>query len=181
MALFDETGRPLPFSREASRRRSWTLTATTLALTDRTGQHREPGTLFLSDPGAKSRESSLNLAFSKDSNPDSFVQARLQIGDDTHEGLFLPAPASATVEVTVPRAGELHFTHVLIPPALRDLDAGGGADLRIGIVEGINDTTLWTGSVIHEGAGPAAFVYLFLILLSQPTRPTKISYAVFCS
>ncbi|MFK7928353.1 MAG: sulfatase [Myxococcota bacterium] len=160
MTVLDETLRPLPFSREASSRRSWTLDATSLTLTDRTGQDREPGTLFLIDPSAQARESSLNLAFSGNSDPDAFVQARMQIGDDTHEGLFLPAPATAKVEVTIPTAGELHFTPILVPPEFRDLAPGDGADLRIRLLEGGKDTVIWTGSVVEEGAAPSVIVDL---------------------
>lgn len=154
MSVLDESGKALPFSREAATRRTWVVSVDELVLTDRGRQPREPGPISLRDTAAQARERRLNLGFSGSADAAAFARTRIQVGDDTYEGLYLPAPAQVEVEVAVPTAGELHFTPVLVPPELRDLPPGDGAHIVVEVVQDGTSTQVWRGHIAVEGPNP---------------------------
>ncbi len=71
----------------------------------------------VADPKSLKKEQRLNLAESE-LDPQSFVRGSIPDGDRRHRGLYLPAPATASMLVTVPKNGVLGLDLGLIAAPL---------------------------------------------------------------
>lgn len=127
--VVDGAGRSLPYASGALRR-WWRYDEGRIRVQVPGGATDLHG-MALESTLSASREARLNLAYSGIEDPGLFSRARLQIGDDTHEGLFLPAPAQAAIDLRIPAAGELHMRPLLVPPELADLPPGDGATVHV--------------------------------------------------
>ncbi len=110
-----------------------------------------PGEYALRYKEAVVREASLNADRSNLSAHD-FVVRSLQLDDTTRHGLFLPAPASISFSVTVPPAGVLDLTPMLLPPEAADpVQTSSGARLLVRVAEQVVDSfALTTGDHPRE-------------------------------
>ncbi len=79
---------------------------------------------------ATESENALNLATSG-LEPEAFARRTITVGQTSHTGLYLPAPASATFPVTVPANGHLSFEATVLPPAIASAEASDGATVRV--------------------------------------------------
>ena len=92
-------------------------------------------------PTATKRENSLNLATS--GLPlEEFTIRSLNIDRTTYQGVFLPAPASATWTVPVPEDGVLSFEANVLPPAIVTDHTSDGAAIVVEILDGGQPTEI---------------------------------------
>ncbi len=85
---------------------------------------------------AVEREASLNRAMAGRSDT-AFVFRSLQVDDTTRHGVFLPAPASARWDITVPEGGVLDLDALLVPPEAADpSERSDGAALQVVVHRG---------------------------------------------
>lgn len=146
--VLDETGRQVPYATRGGRR-TWSLDQRGLAM--QAGRPDEPAPVgwAVQSEVARVREARLNLDHSG-LDPDAFARASLRVGHTTRRGLYLPAPATAAVELRVPPAAELHLTPGIVPPEVRDLAPGDGATLVVEVQVGTKTTTVHR-STLTEG------------------------------
>lgn len=90
----------------------------------------DPAAFTVRFPRATAAEASMNLDTSGMS-PEAFVDRTFTVGGASHAGWFLPAPASATVTLTVPPRGTLAFSPGLLPPAIRTGERSDGAEVVV--------------------------------------------------
>ncbi len=88
---------------------------------------------------ATKHEDKLNAA-TADQKPRDFITRNVTLDAISHTGLYLPAPASASWNLTVPEAGVLGFRGIVMPPAIRTADRSDGASVIMTVLEG--DTEL---------------------------------------
>lgn len=69
-------------------------------------EHSPPQDWFIADPRAAEKEARLNLADSA-LEAQAFVRGSIPDGDRHHRGLYLPAPATASMSVRIPDGGTL--------------------------------------------------------------------------
>lgn len=101
-----------------------------------------PGEYAMRYTRAVERERSLNRVWFEGSDAD-FAMRSLQVDDTTRHGLFLPAPASASVDLTVPAGAVLDMEPMLLPPEAADVvHHSDGATVRVEVVAGDRTTTL---------------------------------------
>lgn len=82
------------------------------------------------------REKSLHRSMADRSDED-FVFRSLQVDDTTRHGVFLPAPASARWDVTLPDAAVLDLDAMLLPPEAADpQERSDGATLQVVVHRG---------------------------------------------
>lgn len=158
-----------------------TITAT-VALTD-----AAPTDWVVHYPMAQAREASLNFAFAGDTSKEAFVQANVQVGATSMDGLLLPAPARAAWDVAVPAAGELWFRAGLVPPEVSDDAPSDGATAVVELDDGGATTVLWTRSFAAGEAFADVKVDLSayagrtvrLRLRTEPGASTRFDYVFF--
>lgn len=113
-----------------------------------TGFDGDPtGRLFLNYPTAVARESRLNRSLSKAASDAEFVRTTVQNGVESLAGLLLGAPATASWDVTVPKAGVLTFFPGIAPSELLDGDPSDGATVTATLKVGDKAHELWKGPV----------------------------------
>jgi len=150
---------------------------------------------------ATERERALNHHWSGKADPADFVWTTIQDDWDSRRGLLLPAPGVAAWDLTVPTAGELHFTSGLVEPEIRTGAGSDGAHLTVevetgGSVEKVYSTDLairdfqphrvdlsrWAGKAIRlrvrtDPKGSTEFDYAFLaepVVASRKQDPTRV-------
>jgi len=94
-----------------------------------------PGQFTVRFPKATAAEDALNHGTSGRSTAD-FTARTFTIGDRSHSGLFLPAPATASWTVTVPPHGKLGLRGTVVPPAVA---TEAGSDGAVVVVELVAD------------------------------------------
>ncbi len=185
LSVLDAHGRGLPYA-TVGLRRWWSVSERelTVALPD---PAESPEGFRLRAPLAQSREGRLNPAFSTTGSPEEFVRARLQVDEVVREGLLLPAPAHLAVDVTIPPAGELHTTPLLIPPELGDLGPGDGAEVSLAVeVGGDGERELWrarltpgsTAAPVHVDLSAFAGQSVRLHLRTDPGATSTSDYVL---
>jgi arylsulfatase A-like enzyme len=105
------------------------------------------GQVFLNYPTAVLRESKLNRAFSGAADDASFARTSIQNGVESLAGLLLGAPATASWDVTVPKAGVLTFFPGIAPSELLDGTPSDGASLTVTLTVDGQAEELWSGSL----------------------------------
>ncbi len=103
-------------------------------------------------PSATARERALNYASSGAKAYKDFVRSTAQGGDatsgyDSRTGLLLPAPATASWDLTIPPAAELRFTPELERPEVLDAPTSDGASIVVTLEIAGEKHDLWTGQV----------------------------------
>lgn len=111
-------------------------------------------------PSATARERGLNYATSGKKAFKDFVAATAQGGDasggyESRTGLLLPAPATASWDLTIPPAAELRFTPGLERPEVLDAAPSDGATVVVTLDVAGQVRELWRGEVSTD---PAALV-----------------------
>ena len=133
--------RELPYVRGMQRgarvRGGWEIAsgALMLAWQGRPSEESEPIELVYEQ--SVERESSLNLELSGLS-PVDFAHRSVTIGVLTREALLVPAPGSATFQVTVPPGARLRFGYGVAQPPVEGVEATVALSVRVG------DDELWS-------------------------------------
>ena len=148
----------------------------------------------VADPKALEKEQRLNLADSE-LDAQSFVRGSIPDGDRRHRGLYLPAPASASMTVTVPKDGVLGLDLGLLAAPLSagqsdgallfvELETAQGrtrvASLEVpqgGLEAQRVDLSEWEGQtlILHLITDPKGSVDLDYVMLREPAlyTPTR--------
>ncbi|MCB9795509.1 MAG: sulfatase-like hydrolase/transferase [Alphaproteobacteria bacterium] len=138
MVVVDGEGEALRFDRATNHSagaRTWGNTAETVVI--RLPEARgapEPGEFKLRYPRALQRERSLNFAESG-LEDHAFAARSVQLGPDTRTGLYLPAPALASWQLSLPAAATLQLDATILPPELDVGQRSDGASLELRITE----------------------------------------------
>ena len=106
-----------------------------------------PAGVTVASPSATAAEARLNLVFSGIPDPVAFARHEAEVAGARRAGLLLPAPARATIPLTVPAASDLWFTVAVLPPAFADLPPSDGAWARATLRVDGADHLLWEGTV----------------------------------
>ena len=99
---------------------------------------------------AEERENGLNFSASGHPDTGSFIRASRQIDQWTYSGLYLPAPASLSMPVTVPKSAELSFSAGILPPEVATGARSDGATFSIEVESDDTSTEILTGSMVAE-------------------------------
>jgi arylsulfatase A-like enzyme len=95
-----------------------------------------PGDYTLRFPKATKAENALNFGLSGQATSD-FVVRTQTVGEHSHAGLYLPAPAQATWEgLVVPERGTVGFRAQVLPPAIAQPVGSDGATVIVEVVAG---------------------------------------------
>ena len=124
----------------------WTYDADSISLV---GLKSAPGDgeYLLAYPKATEREANLNLDASG-KRPEEFAVSSALIGQDTRRGLMLPAPGTATWNLTVPPRASLRFTATMVRPEIADAAPSDGAKLRVHLSgASLEATEVWAGQL----------------------------------
>ncbi|MEZ4235579.1 MAG: sulfatase-like hydrolase/transferase [Myxococcota bacterium] len=141
-------------------------------------------------PRATQTEDRLNFA-TAELDAEAFARRTMTIGGESHTGLFLPAPATATFPLTLPEQATLAFDARILQPAVRDRTTSDGAEVVVevrtsGEVHEVHrervrlghdtdtvrvDLSAWSGQAVDlvlrtEPVGTATYDY---VLLGAPT------------
>ena len=144
----------LPFHRRATRPGSWGFDRHHLYVGLPPGAPPpDPAAYSLVFPRATAYEDRLNLATSG-LDPASFVIRTAVVGQTSHRGLLLPAPATVTFDVVVPAEGVLTFDASMLPPAIHEGLVSDGAEVRISVRSGDDQTEVGRVSVGPDGSTP---------------------------
>ena len=95
----------------------------------------DPATLTMRFPTATAAEDALNFGTSGRATED-FVVRTQTVGEHSHAGLYLPAPASASWSLQVPERGTVGFRAQVLPPAIAHPQASDGAEVVVEVVAG---------------------------------------------
>jgi len=90
----------------------------------------DPSDYTLTFPTATAAENAFNFGTSGLS-PDAFVARTQTVGEHSHAGLYLPAPATAEWTVEVPDDGMVGFRATVFPPAIASREASDGARVLV--------------------------------------------------
>ena len=93
----------------------------------------QPGEFVVTYPAAVEREHALWRARATVADDAAFVVRSAQVDDVTRHGLYLPAPATAAWDVTIPEDGTLALQLGVIPPEIADRAESDGAELEIAV------------------------------------------------
>jgi len=105
-------------------------------------------------PTANERSKRLNRAWSGAATDLDFAHTSVQEGSAAHDGLLLPAPATAAWDVDVPAAAELVLTPTLVAPEVLDGPTSDGARLAVDVEVGGQTKTIATYAL----SGPSQVV-----------------------
>ncbi len=171
---------------------SWDYTAQTLQIRRSADDGRPDASMYeLSSTKGRQREDALNLATSG-LEPNDFAFRSLQLDEHTRFGAFLPAPAVAAWQITVPPNGVFSTEGVLLPPEQAEGIASDGATLHVEI-DGESagqwtiterdwtpwklDLSAWAGQkvVIALRTDPGPDDQLDYVFLAEPTVYTPVS------
>lgn len=147
MRVVGRTGEVLPHQSEApSGAPSWAFGAEMLAIALPVEEASPEGRYFLEYPDAVRREQRLNRS-TAGLDDATFALQRAQVGPYSYAGVFMPAPAVVSWELTVPPAAELLFRPGLVESEVAD-GRSDGARLTWEVVEGGASTRVWTAPLI---------------------------------
>ncbi len=129
-------GEPLPFERLGRKDGTWGFDRDYLYIGLAEGDPIPSATaLQMVFSKATATENSLNLDTSE-LDPVAFVGRTVTVGETSHTGLLLPAPASAQWRVTVPEAAVLTFEGTVLHPAVATPIPSDGAVIEVVVTEG---------------------------------------------
>ncbi len=147
-------GVALPFRRFARTREEewvWGFSDTHLLVGVPLGQDPPgPGDIEVRFAKATAAEDALNHGTSGLTVAD-FTARTLTLGDRSHSGLLLPAPAQASWTVTVPESGRIGLRATVVPPAIASAIASDGATVHVEVVADGQTTEIGRGD-LHTGA-----------------------------
>ena len=95
----------------------------------------EPGQFRMRYPAATAAENALNYG-TADLAPEEFVVRTQTVGEHSHAGVYLPAPASASWEIEVPANGRAGFRGTIFPPAIAAAEHSDGASVVVEVEAG---------------------------------------------
>jgi hypothetical protein len=183
MALLGAAGKRLRFS-QVPRAGQWRFDAESLTFWTQSGED-PPESLSIQYARAIERERSLNQAFA-DLSPSEFLARSAQVGPITRRGLFLPAPARATWNLTLPQSAHFEFTPQILPPEAADPKRhSDGAELQVTLQDPAGTTLFqWKQRIAPEGTPTPARLDLSdfsgqevrLTLTSDPGETADLDY-----
>lgn len=133
-------GKALRFHREGAEADTWGYSHDRLFIgLTAIDDDPKPEDITIHWPLAASAERSLHLADSG-LTPHRFAEREVVIDTKAFHGLYLPAPATATATVKVPKDGVLTLRGTILSPAMRDAGRSDGAELRVDILHAKGET-----------------------------------------
>ena len=90
----------------------------------------DPSQLLMRFPTATTAENALNYG-TAGLAPEEFVVRTQTVGEHSHAGVYLPAPASAQWSLTVPDNGHVGFRGTIFPPAIASAEQSDGATIVV--------------------------------------------------
>jgi len=135
MELVDADGRVLEYDRFGrSDQPFWSYNKTKIIVYfPQKGSAPKAGDFRFTYPKANEREARLNFATSGLEDPEDFVRAQVHNDWETRSGLLLPAPASVSWNVTVPKDARFQFVPGLVEPEVLDGPPSDGVTLVIDV------------------------------------------------
>ncbi|MBX2801837.1 MAG: sulfatase-like hydrolase/transferase [Myxococcales bacterium] len=148
----DPSTGPLPFSRRARREGSWGFDEDYLFIGVPVGSPAPKAKQYkVRFPKATNTENGLNFAHA-DTDAATFAHRTMVVGESSHAGLFLPAPATAAFDVTVPERGRLAFEALILPSSIVTARTSDGARVVVSVEH--EGTVTQLGSVSATPGGP---------------------------
>ncbi|MBN1336617.1 MAG: sulfatase, partial [Deltaproteobacteria bacterium] len=168
-------GTPLPYDAERAARpmeTTWRAWANRIWIRPARGHPPpEPGTYRVRYGLGAFQERSVNLSTSG-LEPRDFAFRTLSVACETRRGLLLPAPASATWTVPVPRGAVLDLEARILPPAAEEGLASDGAEVVVSLEDDAGSSDLATLAI-----GTEAWVRRVVRLPRVPSTTARVRIA----